>query len=649
MVVTKTREVAMSVMRRLIAVFLIVSATFGQGPSLWAADDSTGAPRRLEIVDLLMSRNFGTLERILADAAADWDAFGHLFRYSDPALAEPLDAWVAMNPHAVVPRLARGSYHLHIAHLKRGTKFAGKTHARQFGLMNGHFDQAITDFNAALATDPAIGAAHAARISMAITRSGDSADFFARQALAKAPNSAAVHRELLRAMEPRWGGQQVAVEAYVERLLKTFGADDEFQAFAGYAEAALASSEAARGNLASALPLIDMAITAHNSAQRQAQRAEILLAMDRSEEALAAITNAIALAPDSPDHLEARAVAKWRMERLDAALADLDRAIELNPFVPKFLLRRASVLQLLAARAGQAENSSAQVTFLDRAEQDLERALVHGAFDADVHRALAAFYSGREETGHMATVHYRKAIELWPGEPRGWLDLTQYLFATNDCSAREAAETYLQLCKMARDCEAAMHFVNVVQSEMLACSLPTLPGGDPMPLPPERSEQVQMMHRCGDLFGTMDDQRAIDHCADLAQEGDKHAQFDLGLLYMQGIPRLAPRSAEGRHTALALIWLERADKQGVADARGALGMMYLYGFSVPADPQKGIVMLREAAEKDSARSLVMLADAYSRGIGVASDEAEARKLLERARNLGDKEAAEKLKRLDDAG
>lgn len=637
----------MLAIRPLFIVLLTAMVAVGQAPSTGAQAE---APGRLQIVDLLMSRDFDALERMLADAPSNWEAFERLFRYSDPALAEHLDAWVARDPRAIVPRLARGTYNIHIAHMKRGTKFTAQTHAGQFTLMNDHFDQAMADFNAVLAIDPSTGAAHAGRLSIVITRGGDDgANFFARQALSKAPDSPAVHRQLLRALEPRWGGHHAAVEAYVERLLQTFGTSDEFRSFAGYAEAALASSERVKGNLASALSLIDIAIAAYDSAQRQALKAEILIALDRNEEGLAAIANAIALAPESAQHLEARAVAKWRMERLDAALLDLDRAIALDPFAPGLLLRRGLLLQFRAVDAAEAGNGSARATFLERAGQDLDRALVHGAFDADVHRALARFHAGREETGHMATVHYRKAIELWPGAPRGWLDLTKYLYAAKDCSAREAAETYLQMCRMSRGCEAEMHFVNMVQSEMIACSLPTLPGGDPLPLPPERSDQVRTMHRCGELFGTMTDEQAVEHCADLAQEGDKGAQFDLGILYMQGIVRLAPSSAEGQHTALALMWLERANEQGVADAGGALGMMYLYGFSVPADAPKGVAMLRDAAARNSARALVTLADAYLRGLGVAPDKAEARELLERARTLGDQEAAEKLKQLDDAG
>ena len=66
------------------------------------------------------------------------------------------------------------------------------------------------------------------------------------------------------------------------------------------------------------------------------------------------------------------------------------------------------------------------------------------------------------------------------------------------------------------------------------------------------------------------------HTQQLAQKGDREAQYNLGLMYEQGYG-IAPDQQQ------AAAWFEKAAAQGSAPAQAALGNLYLAGAGVPKD------------------------------------------------------------------
>ena len=77
----------------------------------------------------------------------------------------------------------------------------------------------------------------------------------------------------------------------------------------------------------------------------------------------------------------------------------------------------------------------------------------------------------------------------------------------------------------------------------------------------------------------------------------------------------------------ALRWLEPVAIAGEAQAQFMLGFMYQNGRGVPADPEKGVALLRQSAEQGHAYAQFSLASSYRFGIGVEQDLLDAHRWL----------------------
>ena len=150
------------------------------------------------------------------------------------------------------------------------------------------------------------------------------------------------------------------------------------------------------------------------------------------------------------------------------------------------------------------------------------------------------------------------------------------------------------------------------------------------------------------------DQRdeAVEDLERLAEYGDVHAQYFLGLLYRDGgllLPdterathwlELAARrdlpaaqyalgklylsdDPEVHDTSDGLQWLERASQNGNSDAAYRLGKEYLTGKSVQKDAVKAAEYLRRAADNNHPWASYLLGKLYLTGNGVPKDEEAA--------------------------
>ena len=150
------------------------------------------------------------------------------------------------------------------------------------------------------------------------------------------------------------------------------------------------------------------------------------------------------------------------------------------------------------------------------------------------------------------------------------------------------------------------------------------------------------------------DQRdeAVEDLERLAEYGDVHAQYFLGLLYQDGglllpdveqavhwLKLAAKRNLPATQYALGklylsddsevhdvddgLQWLERAARNGNTDAAYRLGKEYLTGKSVPKDAVKAAEYLRYAANQNHPWANYLLGKLYLTGNGVPKDEEAA--------------------------
>jgi serine/threonine protein kinase/TPR repeat protein len=108
-----------------------------------------------------------------------------------------------------------------------------------------------------------------------------------------------------------------------------------------------------------------------------------------------------------------------------------------------------------------------------------------------------------------------------------------------------------------------------------------------------------------------------------ADSGDAASQGMLGEIYAMGLG--VPTDVKEAHA-----WFELAAAQDHPTGLAGRGWSLLYGYGVPADPERGVALLRQAADRGDAFGHAYLAMADENGIGTARNEPEAARQYELA-------------------
>ena len=109
----------------------------------------------------------------------------------------------------------------------------------------------------------------------------------------------------------------------------------------------------------------------------------------------------------------------------------------------------------------------------------------------------------------------------------------------------------------------------------------------------------------------------------LAEQGDARAQFNLALIYDQGI--------RGSHDYdRAFYWYTKAAEQGIAEAQYNLALMYLNGLNndkqdLKYNYQQAFDWFKKAAEQGDVKAQINLGELYQNGKGTNQDYIEALK------------------------
>ena len=202
----------------------------------------------------------------------------------------------------------------------------------------------------------------------------------------------------------------------------------------------------------------------------------------------------------------------------------------------------------------------------------------------------------------------------------------------------------------------------------------------------ERGEWVdnwEVSYECLRLRARIEDRKlplaqrdeAVEDLERLAEHGDVHAQYFLGLLYRDGglllpdaeqavhwLELAAKQNLPAAQYALGklylsddpevrdvddgLRWLESAARNGNADAAYSLGKEYLTGKSVQKDAVKAVEYLRHAADQNHPWASYLLGKLYLTGNGVSRDEEEAWNCFRMADAYGHPNAQYILERQD---
>lgn len=121
----------------------------------------------------------------------------------------------------------------------------------------------------------------------------------------------------------------------------------------------------------------------------------------------------------------------------------------------------------------------------------------------------------------------------------------------------------------------------------------------------------------------------------LAAKGDAAAQFNLGILYSQGL-------IIQKDYRIALQWYLAAAEQGHAGAQSSLGELYASGKGVPQDFKKAMHWLTLSAKQGNSSAQLHIGEMYAQGQGVQQDDKEAVKWYRQAASLGNPAAHARL-------
>jgi TPR repeat protein len=113
----------------------------------------------------------------------------------------------------------------------------------------------------------------------------------------------------------------------------------------------------------------------------------------------------------------------------------------------------------------------------------------------------------------------------------------------------------------------------------------------------------------------------------LAEKGDAHAQYNLGLMYAKG------EGVQQSHSEAAR-WYQKAAEQGVPAAQYNLGVMYGNGQGVPKDLEKAAEWYQKAAGSGVAGAANNLGTIFNEGEGAFQNHAEAEKWYRAAAEKG---------------
>jgi len=117
-----------------------------------------------------------------------------------------------------------------------------------------------------------------------------------------------------------------------------------------------------------------------------------------------------------------------------------------------------------------------------------------------------------------------------------------------------------------------------------------------------------------------------------AGKGDVKSMAVLAVLHIIGVPGIQHDLEKGQKLIL------NAATKGDVDAARVVGQGYLSGWMGSIDPARAVKYFRFAVDRDDAKTMFYLAVLYSTGRGVAKDELEADRLIEKAATLGHREA-----------
>lgn len=156
---------------------------------------------------------------------------------------------------------------------------------------------------------------------------------------------------------------------------------------------------------------------------------------------------------------------------------------------------------------------------------------------------------------------------------------------------------------------------------------------------PEKTTENAPMQVAVQAYQKGDFQAAFRVLENLAKQGNSEAQYNLAVLYQDGL-------GVAKSDDQAFYWYEKAAWQGLAEAQFMTGLLYSEGEGVKQDYEQAFYWYQRAAEQNHAEAQNNLAARYATGTGVVKNIDLAKYWYQRAAKQGNANAAYTLQQLE---
>ena len=277
------------------------------------------------------------------------------------------------------------------------------------------------------------------------------------------------------------------------------------------------------------------------------------------------------------------------------------------------------------------------------ARTNLASALKLSPFNSDYLNELAFLYQGEKNWAESQKLFMRAedcARKYSPEDVRG-SELSRALRGHGFCLVEqgqldEAEAIYRECLKVNANDKTAANEIEYIQDQKIFQAVNISPGLiAEMAMLDSLSPMGGIEKVSQTNYDLLIDSGGMEVMLAAAMKGDVPAQFNLGLIYGNGI-------GVSQDYAEAAKWFRMAAEQGHARAQYGLGVMYAEGLGVTKDGAEAAKWFRPSAEKGDARGEFGLGMAYAEGIGLPKDDVEAAKWLLKSAKQGDASAQQNL-------
>jgi tetratricopeptide (TPR) repeat protein len=390
-------------------------------------------PDKLTLLALLREKRFEELSSHLESLQAAFeedfrkerwpyvafDAFGA----ADKEVGRLIEEWMRAMPDSFAPYQARAEHKIALAWHYRGTKWADLTSKKRFKKMAKVLATVPVDLDRALELRPALVQAYSARLRLvrAFGLSIDNRTAILEAALRHCPYCFGVRAAYLGSIEPRWGGSHELMAAKAADWQYT-DKNPKLRQLLGFPDSDRCDL-LSRKKPAEAVELCERAIAEGPSAWFLLPKGKALINLERYDEAVEVLSDALDIFPQRVSFLSMRGFALLKAERYDEAARDLVLATRIDPLHKQAAKNLKYILTKLVHRA----YAQAKAGKLDEAIAEYTRVLnMHPRYaHAYLYRGHA--YDDKQEL-KLAEQDYLHAIEIDSSDIEAYRGLDHVLF-----------------------------------------------------------------------------------------------------------------------------------------------------------------------------------------------------------------------------